>query len=425
MLSPMTSRFPAPVLCALAAYALSWHGLTAADPMLGADGPVLRDGHGHGQPVQLRGVNLGGWLKFEEWMCPSDASKTLRDDNPGHNGYDVEVRRLLTTRFGAASAAQLLDAYEDTWITAVDLDHIKELGLNAVRLPFAYSTLKNLDGSWRADAFARLDWLVAQAWSRGIYTILDFHAFLPPAASQDGSASGYFADAAQQAETEQIWSRIAEHYAGNPAIAFYDLLNEPNNSYLKPKAPAHAGQAPSAATVCALYDRLYHALRMVDREHAIAMEGLWDWRSLRNPAEAGYGNVVYSLHWYHWGNKKPGALNADSDHDLADALQLRTTWKVPCYVGEFNLFGDQDAWRHALAGYDAAGVSWTLWSYKAIASGDNSWGVYTTRPGKVPRIPNLATDSAEAIRSAWQGWATTSDSYALNPMLGPVLKPVR
>lgn len=96
----------------------------------------------------------------------------------------TEVRRLLIKRFGDKTAGELIAAYEDSWITDADLDKVKALGFNVVRVPFAYSTLLNEDGTWRADAFARLDWIVCQAWERGLYTILDFHAFLPPAADQ-------------------------------------------------------------------------------------------------------------------------------------------------------------------------------------------------------------------------------------------------
>ena len=201
-----------------------------ADALLCANGTSLRDHRGTGNAVQLRGVNLGGWLEWQDWMCPMDSSKTLPDANPGHNGYDFGLRGLLVKRFGPAIAQDLINTYEDAWITARDLDNIKALGMNAVRAPFAYDTLLDEKGAWRVDAFKRLDWLVQAAWERGIYTIIDYHAFLPSGAEQDGSATGYWSNAAQLNETPQIWTRLAEHYRGNPAVAMYDLLNEPNNS---------------------------------------------------------------------------------------------------------------------------------------------------------------------------------------------------
>ncbi len=393
----------------------AWPATFGDDQFLSADGPLLRDHRGAGGVVQLRGVNLGGWLEWQDWMCPMDSSKTLRDANPGHNGYDFEIRRLLAKRFGTMGAEDLISVYEDAWISARDLDNIRTLGMNAVRLTFGYDTLLNEDGSWRNDAFNRLDWLVQNAWQRGIYTIVDYHAFLPAAADQDGSVTGYWSNAAQKEETVRIWARIADHFRGNPAVAMYDLLNEPNNS-----AP-NGKQEPSAATVCDLYDRLYRAIRGVDPDHAIAMEGLWGWEALRDPRQAGYHNVIYSLHCYHFGEKSVADNNARTDADLHAAAAMRQRWKLPCLIGEFNFFGDAGAWEYGLHAYDGAGLDWTLWTYKNKAAGDNSWGVYDTIPGKAPAVPNLVTDSADEIRAKWTAWSTRPETFALNPMLGPVL----
>jgi hypothetical protein len=383
--------------------------------LLGADGLSLRDDRGRGQVVQLRGVNLGGWLEWQDWMCPMDSSKTLRDANPGHNGYNFEVRNLLVKRFGKTVAEDLINTYETAWISLADLDHIQALGLNVVRLPLAYDTFLHDDGTWRTNAFERVDWLVTNAWQRGIYTILDYHAFLPPGAEQDGSTQGYWNHSQQKAETVQIWQRIAEHYRGNPAIAMFDLLNEPNNS-----APADSSPPPSSV-VCDLYDRLYQAIRAVDSDHLIAMEGMWDWQTLRDPAKAGYRNVVYSFHWYHQGVKNTQDHHRLTDEDLLAIGKMREDWKVPVLVGEFNFYGDEQAWIHGLNCYNQAGLSWTLWSLKNKAAGSTSWGVLTTIPGKTPLVPDLTRDSAEAIREKWQAWKTSSRFFDLNPMLKPLL----
>lgn len=383
---------------------------------LRAKGATLRDHRGEGGVVRLRGVNLGGWLEWQPWMCPMDTSGTLRDANPGHNGYDFELRRLLTKRFGPMAADDLISTYEDAWITTRDLDNIKALGMNVVRLTFAYDTLLNEDGTWRPDAFKRLDWLVQNAWERGIYTVLDYHAFLPPGADQNGSGAGYWSNTAQQDETVEIWKRVAGHFKGNAAIAMYDLLNEPNNS-----APKGA-QEPKAAKIIDLYGRIYRGIREVDPDHAVAMEGVWDWKTLRDPRRAGYQNVVYSLHWYHFGQNGVAENNGRTDGDVRGAGEMEAAWKTPCFIGEFNLFGDAEAWKYALNAYEGAGLSWAVWTYKNTAGGTNSWGVYTTLDGKAPPVPNLATDSEEAIRAKWRAWVTSPHTFALNPMLGTILK---
>jgi hypothetical protein len=87
--------------------------VAASDRFLGANGTMLRDRRGQGDTALLRGANLGSWLKWEAWMGPIDSSKTLKEVNPGHNGYAFQVRRLLTTRFGPATAHELITAYKN------------------------------------------------------------------------------------------------------------------------------------------------------------------------------------------------------------------------------------------------------------------------------------------------------------------------
>jgi hypothetical protein len=51
-------------------------------------------------------------------------------------------------------------------------------------LPFWYRNLQEEDGAWRNDRFEKIDWLVANAWKRHIYVILDFRG-LPGGQSEE------------------------------------------------------------------------------------------------------------------------------------------------------------------------------------------------------------------------------------------------
>ena len=86
---------------------------TIPSNFLKADGKVLRNNYGTGDVVTLRGTNAGGWLVTENWQCPVDA----KDQR-----YALEV---LTQRFGAAKAWELLNVYQDNWWTEADFDACK------------------------------------------------------------------------------------------------------------------------------------------------------------------------------------------------------------------------------------------------------------------------------------------------------------
>lgn len=82
-----------------------------------------------GEEVQLKGVNLGGWLIHEDWLCPDELPKGVQ--------YDHEtILEILEERFGREKAHELTKLYEENWITEYDLDIIKERGFNCVRVPF-------------------------------------------------------------------------------------------------------------------------------------------------------------------------------------------------------------------------------------------------------------------------------------------------
>ncbi len=400
----------APARARLALERLESRVVPSADPFLKASGTLIRDGHGAGDPVLLQGTNLGGWLVTEGWMTPRDTSG-LPDE--------YSARQTLTNRFGAATADSLFNAYEDAWIIPQDLDNIKALGMNVVRLPFWYRNLQDEDGTWRADAFDRLDWLVSNAWARGIYTILDLHG--TPGGQSTAEHTGQVRPAAQlwtdpaaQQRTVDIWQRVAAHFNGHPGVAAYDLLNEPYG-------------APSQAALWSMYDRLYRAVRAADPDHMITLEaawGNWNWDVLPNPAVYGWTNVLYQVHEYAWNSTNdPAGVMAGTDKQVND-FRAHQSWNVPCLVGEFNDFGPganpTAVWDYAVQQFQANNMSWTEWSYKSSrGTGPDSWGIYD-RIGAAPPVPNLQTDSAETIRADWSAW-TTAHAFTINSMLRPAL----
>jgi endoglucanase len=358
----------------------------------------------NGQVVPLVGVNLGGWFVMEKWMVPLD-SGSLSDT--------YSVMQTLDSRFGVATEQSLIKTYQQSWITTTDLDNIKNAGFNVVRAPVWWGQFYLLNdqtpSGWRADAFDMLDWLVSAAAARGIYVIIDMHGVVGgQSTSDDTGRSGqnqYWTNGNFQGDTAYIWWQIANHFKGNPTVAGYDLINEPVGT-------------PSSDTVLNIYNELYQSIRSVDPSHMIIMEGTWgswNWSMLPNPNVYGWTNVAYQMHEYQW-NASQAQVQQGATNQVND-FNNHASYNVPGYVGEFNDFGyGSGTWQFSTNAWNAAGLSWTMWSYKATAGLiPNSWGFYD--PNHWATTPNISTDSAATIAADWQQW-TTPATFSLNTSLG-------
>ena len=386
---------------------VSWSAHASPLTLLQANGTNICNACGHGDVVPLRGVNLGGWLLMESWMSPMDSSG-LSDCHA--------VLQTLNSRFGVSTQESLVKAYQAAWLTTNDLDNIKALGMNCVRLPFWWGNVQRLDGTWRADAFDQMDWLVTNAWQRGIYTVIDFHGVpggqSPSDSTAEANLNQYWTNTADQVQASIVWSNVAAHFAGNPGVAGYDLINEPFG-------------APSQTAIWNAYNRLYQTIRLVDPDHMIILEGCWNgigtngqslnwqWDVLPPPVQFGWTNVVYSTHAYA-GTLTTNGEQAETDKQVSD-FASHQSWNIPGFIGEFNSHGIQAAWQYSIQQYDQNHLSWDNWSYKAIAGMvGNSWGIYD--PVGIGPVPNIQTDSASSISNSWSQW-TSSAAFGITPFL--------
>src|SRR5271169_1515864 len=105
---------------------------TALAPLHANGGAIVDD---HGQPVILRGCNLGNWFLNELWMMEME-----RPDDPKDHW---QLEELLQQRFGPEEKERLLALYRENWIKPRDFDIIKSWGFNVVRLPFYYDLLED------------------------------------------------------------------------------------------------------------------------------------------------------------------------------------------------------------------------------------------------------------------------------------------
>lgn len=280
-----------------------------------------------GAPLHLRGVNLGGWLLEEGWIMGGIVT--------GSGNAEKAITARLTELYGAAATDQFREAYRDAYITEADIARIAALGFNSIRVPFNHDHLD----------LTRLDDVIAWAEAHHLYVILDLHA------APGGQCSSFTADpdptllwqsTSAQTQTIELWRTLAARYRDRRWVAGYDLLNEP---------------CSVSNTQLAAFDRqLVTAIRSVDPNHAVIVEGdtfATDFTGFTAPIDP---NMVYSFHLYTFFGDNRAAK-------LAEYSAMSAAQNVPLWAGEF---GESSAAMLAstVAMFEDIDAGWALWTYK-------------------------------------------------------------
>ena len=400
-----------------------------------ASGTVLKDQDGTGQELILSGFNLGNYLLTEDWMTGLGIA-----DNPAIQD-EWTLRDVLIMRFGVEQTENLLRTFENAYLNTFDFDQLRAANVTLVRLPIYYRNLMDENGNFILDGqgqinFTQIDRIVDAMADRGIYTLIDLHG--APGAQSNEFHTGRknfnklfevsSVGETYRTRTEILWREIAKHYKNNKWVLGYDLLNEPVG-------------APTATALAQLYDRLYRAIRAVDSNHVIMMEGIWDWDTLPNPSAYSWQNVVYQFHYYcpmiaepqKSGDPVPVMGESCANYGtMASRLSYHQAfinakitnsrqilYNVPAMVGEFNAYDHKEAWEYYVQTFNAQKWSWTTWSYKDRSS-PSSWGIFN-HANYDEDLPKLRTDSyADLLRKVSK--FTTTDYHVTNWKLKEILK---
>lgn len=354
-----------------------------------------------GEEVVLHGVNVGNWMIMETWM-------SWLEDPTGDWGY-YDTLAVWQERFGAEQTQALVQAYEDNFITESDIAQIEKLGFNCIRVPFWYRNFMNEDGTWLTEdpaqnpGFQRLDWLIDQCRHHNIYVILDLHG--APGGQSTNHSTGkagrntLYTSQADMDTAVRLWQGIAEYYRDEPAVAAYDLLNEPQNNGDTEGVNNWEPESDEAVeNTNRAYDTLYQAVRAVDPDHIISFEGIWSTKVLPDPEEHGYTNMLYQLHLYDTGSRMIRSR-------VREMVRMREKWGVALLVGEYNN-GEKEAYANSL--YDKNKISTTKWTYKTFNAGEQ-WGIFNKDMDRI----DIKTASYEEILAYFQHELAT-DSFTFN-----------
>jgi Ca2+-binding RTX toxin-like protein len=268
--------------------------------------------------------------------------------------------------------------------TVTDLALYTSHGIDLVRLPVKWERLQPVAGGPLDPAeLGHLKAFLGDATASGAAVIVDLHNYGRYNGAVLGSAG------ASNADFAAFWKTLATAIGNSPALAGYDLMNEPHNM-------GSATVWPSAAQAA------IDAIRSVDSQTAIYVEGD-NWASadtwtrsnkalvLRDPAD----NLVYEAHLY---LDRYGAGTYAQSYDAQGAqpllgvqrLQSFENWLVANnargFIGEVAVPKADPRWLpvldNLLAAADSYGIDVAYWG------GGARWGNYPLAPVDRAGNPN-------------------------------------
>ena len=333
------------------------------EPLLVVKGDKLVNGRG--EIVRLRGFGLGGMLHMENFI-------------DGYPGNEEAFRDVMLKALGKEKYDLFFDTFYRNYFTEKDARYITSLGLNLVRIPINYRLFEDDMNPRviRQEGFKYLDRVIRLCAEQGIYTIIDLHA-VPGYQNQHWHSDNPTHKALLwkhkdfQDRTVVLWEALAAHYRDEPWVAGYDLINEPAD--------------PTGKMVVPLFHRLMDAIRKVDPNHILFIEGNTYAREF-DGFDPTWKNVVYTNHDY----AAPGFTSSgpypgvtrdryyDSKALEADFLQKSRFMfdnQLPVWVGEFGPLYSGDAekdemryqvLKDQLKIYDKYEVSWCIWLYRDL-----------------------------------------------------------
>jgi endoglucanase len=199
--------------------------------------------------------------------------------------------------------------------------------------------------------------------------------------------------------TADLWQALARHFRGNPAVAAFDLFNEPMNGF--------SSKDKSDCRLWHLYNKLYKAVRAADPNRMITVQGIREMENLPTPKHFCWQNIVYHLHIYN-------GTKAEIDQKIAD-INSRASRNVPVFIGECRADG---LWDYTLSAFNENILSWCTWTYKGVKTQTSDRFLFT---GEI-EVANLQEDSFEEIKAKWGKLCRTSESFAENTELAAIMK---
>jgi endoglycosylceramidase len=403
-----------------------------------------------GREILLRGVNVDGLTDY----------------------WRPDLRPPYPTASSAYSSACPADdrSVEGVPVCTFDLPQMRPLGYDSVRLTLSWSLLEPAPGKVDTAYVDRIAQVVDWARAQGIYVVLDMHqdawskyVFTPPGAACPpplGPIRGYDGapdwasvhllpacalngtrelDAAVQEDFQRFYSDVpapdgiglqehfaaamtalARRFAGDPAVAGYEILNEPSPGLVAPDLMDLTELFPFYARVVSTVTAAIPGFQQLFFVEPDAVRNVTDQRTAFVPWSgfSSYANVVYAPHVYTGvftidallGAPQPRLFSVAQGY--ANAQDDAAALGLPLWIGEYGNSPAQDATllEQHFAAQDGGGVGGTLWLWKENANdvvGNVFWGVYGPPFGPGTPQPERIRITARAYPEALAGTLTS------------------
>ncbi|TME14355.1 MAG: glycoside hydrolase family 5 protein [Chloroflexi bacterium] len=278
-----------------------------------------------GQQVSLRGFGLGGWMNMENFIT-------------GYPANEEAQRQAIRQVLGNDNYEFFFDRFLEYFFERDDAQFIASLGLNLLRLPVNYRHFESDMEPFviKEEGFKHLDRVIDLCAEQQIYTIIDLHA-LPGYQNQAWHSDNpthkafFWQHKHFQDRVIHLWEVLATRYKGHPWVAGYNPINEPGDA--------------SEEMIVPFYRRLYEAIRAIDPDHILFLEGNRYSMEFHMFTET-WPHVIYTVHDYALpgfidGGPYPGISRGEYvDRSVLEETFLRRTAYMrrtgtPIWVSEF------------------------------------------------------------------------------------------
>lgn len=299
-----------------------------------------------GEKILLKGVGLGNWLLPEGYMWKFYKSC----DRPRR------IEELIQKLVGEKKANQFWEQFRENYIREADIECIAKEGFNSIRLPVNYRVIQDeKTGNLLEDGITHIDKVINWCTRYGLYVILDLHG-APGGQTgtniddSENDLPELFMKESNQARTIQLWYQLAKRYKDNETIGGFDLLNEP--------LPQWFSQYNDR--VLPLYREITAAIRQVDKNHMIILEGVhWstDWSIFNELSSKSFDdNYMLQFHKY-WSNP--------DEESIKPYLDMGEKLNIPIFMGEGGE-NNKDWYTGVFQLYEDFNISWNFWVWKKL-----------------------------------------------------------